>query len=321
MRSECAGVHGQCHALGVADRARQQRDRVADAAPHRGDRSASRIGSANPVGGTDHLELMPEPRHEAQRRERRVPDAVGHPQVLHHRAHELGPRRGEARDEREQQQRREAQRRGEADEVGGEGELPFADLHEHDGCRSTRFVDARRVDPHAEGHAEHEHGDRRAEHECERAARREPRSDEQQGHHEHDERERDREAPREHERHHERQRCGELRERIERMQESDAPCRALLGERVGRRGRRRNRPGGSRFACRGRAHAAASGAGGSWDIRLTPCHSGWFARPRVALASGGCRSPASSINGPASTSAVGPAPRMRPSRMTTMRFA
>ena len=56
---------------------------------------------AHPVGGADHRKLVAEPRHEAVRGQRRVADPVGHAQLLHGRAHEVGPRGGEPADQRQ----------------------------------------------------------------------------------------------------------------------------------------------------------------------------------------------------------------------------
>jgi hypothetical protein len=49
------------------------------------------VRSAHAVRLPDHVELVPEPRHEPEGRERRVADPVRHAQLLHARAHEVGP--------------------------------------------------------------------------------------------------------------------------------------------------------------------------------------------------------------------------------------
>ena len=90
--AERPGVHRERDAFGMADGRREQRHRVADGASHRRDRPAPGIRSAHPMRRPDELELVPEPRHEPERGECRVADAVRHPQVLHHRAHEIGAR-------------------------------------------------------------------------------------------------------------------------------------------------------------------------------------------------------------------------------------
>ena len=81
----------------------------------RGERTAAAVGAAHAVRLADDVELVPEPRHEPERGQRRVADAVRHAQLLHGRAHEVGPGRRQPGDEGERDDRGEPQRRGEAD--------------------------------------------------------------------------------------------------------------------------------------------------------------------------------------------------------------
>ena len=122
--AEGAGVHREGDALGVADGAGHERHDVAEPARDRRERSAAAVGAAHPVRLADDLELVPEARHEAERRERRVADAVRHPQLLHRCPHDVGPGRREPGDERERDDRREPQAGREADRERAAVERP-----------------------------------------------------------------------------------------------------------------------------------------------------------------------------------------------------
>ena len=108
MGAEGAGVHREGDALGVADRARHERHDVAEPARERRERTAAAVRAAHPMRLADDLELVPEPRHEAEGREGGVADAVRHAQLLHGCPHDVGSGRGEPGDQRERDDRRDA---------------------------------------------------------------------------------------------------------------------------------------------------------------------------------------------------------------------
>jgi hypothetical protein len=82
------------------------------------------------VSLADHVELVPEPRHEAERRQRRVADPVRHAQLLHARPHEVGAGGRQPRDQRERDDRGQSQSRREPDRQGSTGQGPRADVRE-----------------------------------------------------------------------------------------------------------------------------------------------------------------------------------------------
>ena len=109
--------------------------------------------AAHAMRRADDRELMAEARHEPERRERRVPDPVGHAQLLDARAHQVRARRGEPADERQRDDRAEAQGGREADlERAGWNSVQSADPQ-----RPGRVADERGVDPQREAEADREH--------------------------------------------------------------------------------------------------------------------------------------------------------------------
>ena len=234
VRPEGAGIHRERDPLGVADRSGQKRHDVAEPPRDRDERPPSAVRTAHAMRLTDHVELVPETGQEPERRERGVADPVGHPQLLHRGAHEVGTRRRQAGDQGEREDGRQPEPGGEADGEGSAVHRPAAQLPRHPG-----LVDARRVRPQREPETDDQGTERQHEEQDRRQAPRERDAHQQHGVRESEEGRRGRGVPHEDEQRGGGQWCSELGERVEAVEEADSGCLDPPRVRIDRAARRR----------------------------------------------------------------------------------